>query len=159
MIAGMSVRFAVGDTVQTPFGKGVVREVRNNGRLLIGVRGRAMELRDAEISPAEDHTRRPPRRAGPGAVGDSSADADAPRPIRGVPSEVDLHGMTVEEALDRAERALNDALLASLPELRFIHGRSGGRIRGALHVWLRGVTAVRSFRVDPRNEGVTIVTL
>jgi dsDNA-specific endonuclease/ATPase MutS2 len=57
--------------------------------------------------------------------------------------EIDLHGMTVAEALDRAERALNDALLADESELRFIHGRSGGR----------------KFRVDPRNEGVTVVVL
>jgi DNA mismatch repair protein MutS2 len=75
------------------------------------------------------------------------------------PSEIDLHGMTVDEALGQAERALNDALLAGRLELRFIHGRSGGRIRGALHRWLGQVPTVVNVRLDPRNPGVTIVTL
>ena len=43
-------------------------------------------------------------------------------------------------------------------QIRVIHGRSGGRLKAAVHGYLRGLTAVKSFRVDPRNEGVTIVT-
>jgi hypothetical protein len=50
-------------------------------------------------------------------------------------------------------------MLAGLPELRFIHGRRGGRIRAALGRWLGGIPTVRAFRRDPRNEGVTIVAL
>jgi DNA mismatch repair protein MutS2 len=73
--------------------------------------------------------------------------------------EIDLHGMTVAEALDRAERALNDALLADESELRLIHGRSGSRIKSALHHWLKSAPNVRKFRLDPRTEGVTIVVL
>lgn len=72
---------------------------------------------------------------------------------------MDLHGLTVEEALGRAERALSEALLADLVELRLIHGRSGGRIRAALHQRLRQIPSVRAFGLDPRNEGVTIVRL
>jgi dsDNA-specific endonuclease/ATPase MutS2 len=41
--------------------------------------------------------------------------------------------------------------------VRFIHGRSGGRIRSALHRHLRAFPSVRAFRLDPTNEGVTIV--
>jgi DNA mismatch repair protein MutS2 len=67
--------------------------------------------------------------------------------------------MTVAEALERAERGLNDALLADESELRLIHGRSGGRLKSALHHWLKGAASVRTFRLDPRNEGVTIVVL
>jgi DNA mismatch repair protein MutS2 len=70
---------------------------------------------------------------------------------------VDLHGMRVDEALSRIDDALDAALLAGLSELRFVHGRSGGRIRGALHKRLRAISTVRSFRLDPRNPGVTIV--
>ena len=73
--------------------------------------------------------------------------------------EVDLHGLTVDEALARADRAINDALLADVSELRVIHGRSGGRIRAALHRRLRDMPSVRSFRIDSRNPGVTVVTL
>ena len=59
----------------------------------------------------------------------------------------------------RAESALSEALLADAEVLRLIHGRSGGRIRAALHRRLRELPGVRAFRLDPRNEGVTIVEL
>ena len=72
---------------------------------------------------------------------------------------MDLHGLTTMEAIARAERAVNDALLADMAQVRFIHGRSGGRVRAALHRWLREVPTVREFRVDPANDGVTIVEL
>jgi DNA mismatch repair protein MutS2 len=72
---------------------------------------------------------------------------------------IDLHGLTVEEALGRVQEALSEALLADVDELRLIHGRSGGRIRAALQRRLRETPGVRSFRRDPRNDGVTIVKL
>ena len=74
-------------------------------------------------------------------------------------ADVDLHGLTVEEALARAEDALNEALIEDCAELRVIHGRSGGRIRAALHRRLREIPSVRGFGLDPRNPGVTIVKL
>ena len=43
----MASRFAAGDAVQTPHGKGVVREVRNNGRLLVQVQQRALVVAEA----------------------------------------------------------------------------------------------------------------
>jgi dsDNA-specific endonuclease/ATPase MutS2 len=143
--------------VQTRFGKGVVRAQRNNGRLLVEIAGRALVIPEAEISLLE--TRKPktgsasPRSAAPAAP--SSPRRPSPRDE----VSVDLHGLTVEEAVSRAEQALDEALLADLAELRFIHGRSGGRIRAALHQRLRQIPTVRGFRLDPRNEGVTIVKL
>lgn len=155
--APMPQSFRPGDLVQTPFGKGTVRELRNNARVAVDVRGRSMLFDARELSPAEPRARRP--RASdstepPHAVGAYGAAGRAH-----VPSEIDLHGLTVEEALSRAETALNDALLADRSELRFIHGRSRTRIRQALHRWLRSVTSIHGFRLDPRNDGVTIVQL
>ena len=62
----------------------------------------------------------------------------------------------VTALLRPGENALG-ALLGDASELRLIHGRGGGRIRVALHQWLRHVSSVRDFRLDPRNDGVTIV--
>ena len=149
--------FVVGDIVQTPYGKGSVREIRNNGRILVDVRGRALECRIAEITPVEERKRRA-RPSGKSSHHRAEEPSKPARP-RHVPTEIDLHGLTVAEALARAEEALNDSLLANATELRFIHGRSGGHIRDALHRWLRRIESIGSFRVDPRNEGVTIVTL
>ena len=146
-----------GDAVQTRFGKGCVREVRNHGRLLVDVGGRALVLDGSTVSPLEAGARRsaPGRAAGVG----------APAPLvtstrsRTAAVDVDLHGLTVAEALAKAEQALNDALLADLPELRLIHGRSGGRIRAALHRRLRDIPSIRAFQLDPVNEGITVVRL
>ena len=100
------------------------------------------------------------RRAPARARGDATPGAYTERTqATGAAREVDLHGLTVDAALDCVERALNAALLADLPELRLVHGKSGGRIRGALHQQLRAMPSVRGFRLDPRNEGVTIVVL
>jgi DNA mismatch repair protein MutS2 len=54
---------------------------------------------------------------------------------------------------------LNDAILAGVDEARVIHGRSGGRVKAAVHARLKRLAAVRGYRLDPANPGVTIVTL
>jgi DNA mismatch repair protein MutS2 len=150
--ARVAQKFAIGDLVQTPFGKGLVREARNNGRFLVDVGGRAMVIPEADISPLDVRK----RKAASAAPIASSSDQQSAAKSH---AEIDLHGLTVEEALARAEEALNDALIADCAELRIIHGRSGGRIRTALHRRLREISSVRGFGIDPRNPGVTIVKL
>lgn len=144
------------DVVQTPLGKGTLLEVRSNGRMLVQVRERTVLLPQHEVSRAETpssrHRRAPARTAPP-------TTRDPGRSGSRAASSVDLHGMTVDEALAQVDLALNDALLADVPTLRLIHGRSGGRIRTALHRHLRGIPNVRRFFVDPSNAGVTIVEL
>jgi DNA mismatch repair protein MutS2 len=145
-------RFRSGDLVQTPLGKGVVREARNNGRLIVEIGSRSVVLEERTVTPL-DTSKLPARR---------KKRPTAPEPAQ-LPArrsaDIDLHGLTVEEALARAEQALNDALLADCSELRVIHGKSGGRIRAALHRRLREIPTVRAFHLDPRNQGVTIVSL
>ena len=144
----MSSRFAVGDEVQTPHGKGVVREVRNSGRLLVQVQQRSIIVAEREITALA-----PAKRRAAAPAGERADDAPA------IGSrEVDLHGLHVEEALTRIDQELDAALRAGHAELRFVHGRSGGRLRVALHGRLRQIPAAKSFRLDPRNPGVTIVT-
>jgi DNA mismatch repair protein MutS2 len=153
----MASRCTPGDTVQTRFGKGVVREVRNNDRVMVDVQGRAIVFTEKEITVLDAGRKRSPARAVA-----SGSGSERPRPkreARSAVAEVDLHGLTVEEALDRVQHALNEALLADIGELRLIHGRSGGRIRAALHRRLGEIPSVRGFRLDPRNEGVTLVSL
>ena len=61
-------------------------------------------------------------------------------------------GCAWRRPLVRIDEALDAALLAGHTELRFIHGRSGGRLRGALHARLRVIPAVRGFRLDPATR-------
>jgi dsDNA-specific endonuclease/ATPase MutS2 len=144
-----------GDEVQTSLGKGVVRGARGQGWVLVEIGGRSVVLEERAIGPIDP--------GGKARAGKTKRPAPEPvwRPAapsgRSAPAEIDLHGLTVEEALARVETAVNDALLADRSELRVIHGRGSGRIRAALHRWLRDVMAVSAFRLDPRNAGVTIV--
>jgi DNA mismatch repair protein MutS2 len=137
------------------FGKAVVREVRNGGRYLVHLKGRAMVVAEAQLTRVEDRKRprgraKVPEPAMPAAKVVARTDAA---------SSIDLHGMTTEEAIAAVDAFLNDAILGSLDEVRIIHGRSGGRLKAAVHARLLAVTAIRGFRGDPANPGVTIVSL
>jgi DNA mismatch repair protein MutS2 len=75
------------------------------------------------------------------------------------PAELDLHGLIVADALERVVSAIDAAILAGYGRLRVVHGRSGGRVRAAVHRHLRELPSGRAFRLDPANDGVTIVEL
>ncbi len=87
------------------------------------------------------------------------ADASLQQPSgrAATPQSIDLHGKTVDEALEALELFINHALLEGSREVRVIHGRSGGRIKAAVHGYLRQLPAVEGARLDPHNQGVTIV--
>ena len=149
--------FKPGDLVQVAaLGKAVVREVRQRGRYVVELKGRSVLVAENQLSPAASVNRRatPPPFAGPAEM---TAGSTVSR--TGAAPSIDLHGMTVEEAVAALDAFLDDAILASLEEVRVIHGRSGGRLRQAVHARLRQIGPVTGFRLDPRNQGVTIVTL
>ena len=150
-------RFNPGDHVHVAsVGKGVVREVRNGGRCLVEIKGRSM-LVDATQLAALDEPKRQTK--GP-ATGAAAADVVEETPFRtGVATSIDLHGMTTSEALIALDTFLNDAILAGASEVRVIHGRSGGRVKAAVHGRLKIVSSVRAFRLDPANPGATLITL
>ena len=144
--------FRPGDHVHVAsFGKGVVREVRNGGRYLVELKGRSMVVTGSQLTAAQERTRasRELPDAGSG-LADKLARGHAP-------ASIDLHGMTAEEAVAAVDAFLDDAILASHTEVRIIHGRSGGRLRAAVHKRLRAISSVRSFRLDETNPGVTVV--
>jgi DNA mismatch repair protein MutS2 len=85
------------------------------------------------------------------------------RPSRAaVPAEVNLVGLTVDEALPRVDKFLDDAALGDRHEIRVIHGFGEGKLRKAIAGFLKGHPHVASYRVGGANEGgggVTIVEL
>jgi len=79
-----------------------------------------------------------------------------------VPSEIDLHGKTVEEAIEIVDRYLDDAMLAGLHSVRLIHGYGTLRLRDAIQQWLSGRPGIQGFGpADPISGGigVTVVRL
>ena len=142
--------FSPGDLVHVAaLGKGTVREVRNNERYLVEVKGRSVEVKGDQLTAG----------TAPRKVSRPTPARPSNEPPRPHPTSLDLHGKTVLEALDAVSEFLNGALLAGSSEVRIIHGRSGGKIKSALHRQLKGMRSVRRFRVDAMNEGVTVVDL
>ena len=79
-------------------------------------------------------------------------------------SEVELHlrGETVDDALIKLDRFLDQALLASLPEVRIVHGKGTGALKRAVHDFLRGHAQVASYGHPPEalgGGGVTVAKL
>ena len=143
--------FSPGDEVHVAaLGKGVVREVRNGGRYLVELKGHSVVADEGQLSAAAP-------KKGPAITQAPIAPTHEPR--GNVPTSLDLHGKTVAEALAAVDEFLNDALLAGHAEVRLIHGRSGGRIKAAVHNRLNQLSVVRAFRLDPANPGVTIIGL
>ena len=76
--------------------------------------------------------------------------------------EHDLRGLDRWEALERVDKALDDAVLAGLSHVRLIHGKGTGALREAVGEFLRGHPQVRGFRLGAPSEGgagATVVEL
>lgn len=146
--------FVPGDLVHVAaLGQGTIREVRNGERYLVDVKGRSLVATGDQLT-AREESKRKPLRTRIETAGRVEHDYEG---ARSEPASLDLHGHTVVEALEAMSAFLNGALLAGIPEVRIVHGRSGGKIKAAVHTQLKRMRSIRSFRVDPRNEGVTIV--
>ena len=78
------------------------------------------------------------------------------------PKELHLIGKRVEPALKELDRYLDRALLASMGEVRVVHGHGTGRLRDAVREHLSGHAAVSSHRPGGKGEGgdgATVVEL
>lgn len=148
--------FAPGDRVHIPgIGTGTVRETRNPNRYVVEIKGRSMIVGAGALTRAGQERRHRERKA----TGTSASPPLADTPAAVVPPALDLHGRTVPEAIEALDSFLNDVLLGGHAAVHVIHGRGGGRVKAAVHARLAGLPSVRSFRLDPRNPGVTIVRL
>ena len=79
-----------------------------------------------------------------------------------VPMEVDVRGMTLDEAIAAVDIYLADATLAGLNEVSIIHGKGTGVLRAGIQRHLRTHMNVKKYRDGMYGEGeqgVTVVTL
>ncbi|MBN2005292.1 MAG: endonuclease MutS2 [Anaerolineae bacterium] len=67
--------------------------------------------------------------------------------------QIDLRGQTTEEALERLERYLDTASLATLPWVRIVHGKGTGKLRQEIRRFLDRHPLVTSYESAARNEG------
>ena len=79
-----------------------------------------------------------------------------------VPMEVDVRGMTLEEAIGAVDIYLADATLGGLNEVSIIHGKGTGVLRTGIQRHLKSHMNVKKYRDGMYGEGeqgVTVVTL
>lgn len=80
----------------------------------------------------------------------------------GAKAEVDLRGMTTDEAELTLAQFLDRAIVSNLTQVTVIHGKGTGAVRKAVHNYLKRCKGVASFRLGRFGEGedgVTIVEL
>lgn len=75
----------------------------------------------------------------------------------GVQARIDLHGLTVAQALKATEERINRAVLAGLEKIEIVHGIGSGKVKESVHRYLGQLTVIKRFAVDQRNAGVTWV--
>ncbi|WP_243094521.1 endonuclease MutS2 [Thermus thalpophilus] len=128
----------------------------------LGKRGRVVEVRGEEalvqVGPLKMSLKAKELRPLP--------QEEAPKPLLAKPrrevKEVDLRGLTVEEALLEVDQALEEARALGLTTLRLLHGKGTGALRQAIREALRRDKRVESFADAPPHEGghgVTVAVL
>ena len=73
--------------------------------------------------------------------------------------EVDLRGMTADEAVAVLDKYIDDAYLAGVPKVTVIHGKGTGVLRNTCHQFLKRSKFVKSYRLGAYGEGESGVTI
>jgi DNA mismatch repair protein MutS2 len=84
------------------------------------------------------------------------------QPREATPADLNVIGCTVDEAIARAERFLDESLLTDQRVVRFIHGYGTGQLKRALAGFLQQHPLVARFATAPPEQGgggVTVVEL
>jgi DNA mismatch repair protein MutS2 len=79
-----------------------------------------------------------------------------------ISNELDLHALTVDEAMVKLDRYLHDAFRSGYYTVRIVHGKGTGILRNAVRQYLDGHSLVKSYRWGEGREGgigVTVVEL
>ena len=77
-------------------------------------------------------------------------------------SEINVIGLTVDEALPLVDKFIDDCFLAKLQTARIVHGKGTGKLRQAIQSHLKNNKRIKSFRTGTYGEGemgVTIIEL
>lgn len=73
--------------------------------------------------------------------------------------EINLLGMTCDEAVSVLDKYLDDAYIAHLPSVRIVHGKGTGALRKAVSDHLRRQSYIASYRLGEFGEGDAGVTI
>lgn len=79
-----------------------------------------------------------------------------------IKSELNVIGMTVDEAVMEVDKYIDDACLSHLAKIRIVHGKGTGALRSGIHNYLSRCQVVKNYYLAAHGEGdagVTIVEL
>ena len=74
-------------------------------------------------------------------------------------AELDMRGMTTDEAIHVLEQYIDGAVLSKLGKLTIIHGKGTGALREAVHGYLKSNKLVKTYRIGRYGEGESGVTI
>ena len=74
-------------------------------------------------------------------------------------NEINVIGLTVEEASERVDKFLDDAALAHLPQVRIVHGHGTGALRRGLGDFLSSHPLVQAHRFESEERGGKAITV
>ena len=76
-----------------------------------------------------------------------------------IASEINVIGLTVDQALPIVDKYLDDCYIANLENARIVHGKGTGRLRDGIHSFLKKNPHVKSYRMGTYGEGEMGVTV
>ena len=131
-------------------------EVRADGTAVVAVGAMKFVLDGCDAHRASARRRRRPQ-GSRGPVGRGRHSVRRRRRRLGL--EIDLRGLTGDEAEQATIAAVDAAVLAEQPFLRIIHGMGTGVVRDRVRRVVSGDRRVTRFGFAPRNQGGTGVTI
>ena len=153
--------------------KGIVTALPDsNGKVSVrcGIMNSKVDLSDLDFieedvsgNPIKKNSRSSMKKAfeNAGGAGNRQRDLDFSR-NQSISPELNLLGMTTDQAINELDNYLDDARLSHLSSVRIVHGKGTGALRKAVHNYLRRQKWIKSYRLGDFGEGdagVTIVQL
>lgn len=130
----------------------VLEKPNSNGDVLVQAGIMKLTVKAKEICPIiVENAEKRGNKTGAGEIAASKA--------RDIRNELDLRGLTVDEAIFETEKYLDDAYLAGLPQAYLIHGKGTGTLRKAIQDLVQKHRFINSARIGGYNEGGIGVTV
>ncbi|MGE5561212.1 MAG: endonuclease MutS2 [Chloroflexota bacterium] len=129
-----------------------------DGQVLVQAGIMKIKVPIADLQRVSDPMVKAPVKRTAGEAGATSGGAT----VETISPEVDLRGLTADDALFRLDKYLDDAYLAGLASVRIIHGKGTGALRQAVRSQLKAhphVSGQRPGALSEGGDGVTVVEL
>ncbi len=135
-----NVQIEPGDTVRYKKSVGEVVSIKKK-EALVDFEGIRMRVPVAELKPAKKIKKRP------------KAHLSLTKSAQTLSMRLDLHGLRSDEAIEKTDKFISDALLAGFDEVLIYHGIGSGRLARSVREFLKNHPKVVSIEDAPPNMG------